>query len=56
MHCFQNALAYFATAVSHECKKFIKLIPGAKVIKLFSSKFTFQQNKLEYLSAASFLG
>ncbi len=39
MQCFQNALAYFATAVSYEREKFIKLTPGAKVLKLFSSKF-----------------
>jgi hypothetical protein len=34
MQCFQNALAYFATGVSYACKMFIKLTPGANVIKL----------------------
>jgi hypothetical protein len=41
---FQNALAYFATAVSYECKMFIKLPPAIqkanKSIEKFWSKFT----------------
>jgi hypothetical protein len=29
MQCFQNALAYFAAAVSYDCKIFMKPSPGA---------------------------
>jgi hypothetical protein len=31
MHCFQNALAYFPTDVSYECKMFMKWTPGLKL-------------------------
>ncbi len=34
VQCFQNAQAYVAMAVSYFCKKFMKLPPGVKVIKL----------------------
>ncbi len=34
---FPNALAYFAAAVSYVHKVFIKLIPGANDIKLFTA-------------------
>jgi hypothetical protein len=30
MHCFQNGLAYFATAVIYNCKMFMKLTPGRR--------------------------
>jgi len=33
--CFQNELAYFATAVSYTCKMFMKLTPEMNVRKLF---------------------
>jgi hypothetical protein len=35
MQCFQNALAYLATAVSYMRKMFLKLVPGVCIIKLF---------------------
>jgi hypothetical protein len=34
--CFQNALAYFASAVSFTCKRFVKLTLGANFIKHFT--------------------
>jgi hypothetical protein len=37
MQCFQKALSYFDTAVSYACRLFMKLTPGANVIKLFTS-------------------
>ncbi len=37
MQCFQNALAYFATAVSYVRKMFMKSTPVVNVIKLFTA-------------------
>jgi hypothetical protein len=37
MQCFQNARAYFATAIGYEHKMFMKSPPGIIVMKLFSS-------------------
>ncbi len=37
VQCFKNALAYFATAVRYASEMFMKLIPGANVIKLFTA-------------------
>jgi hypothetical protein len=34
---FQIVIAYFDTAVSYARRKFMKLTPGASVIKLFTS-------------------
>jgi hypothetical protein len=35
VHSFKNALAYFATVVSHACKVFMNLTPWARTMKLF---------------------
>ncbi len=35
MQCFKNAPPYFPPAVSYAHKMFIKLTPGANVMKLF---------------------
>ncbi len=37
VQCFKNALAYFATAESYASEMFMKLIPVANVIKLFTA-------------------
>ncbi len=53
MRCFQNALAYFATAVSYDRKMFMKSTIGANIQKdFFSLPLTFRTNKLECLSLA----
>jgi hypothetical protein len=36
LQCYQNAPAYFATAVSYTCKMFMKLTPWACTLKLFT--------------------
>jgi hypothetical protein len=47
MPCFQNALAYFATAVSYEGKMFMKLPPVENVLNLFlSSMMMIRHGKL----------
>ncbi len=43
VHCFQNALAYFALLVSYPRKMFMKLKPSAGVIKHFMD-VTYGQN------------
>jgi hypothetical protein len=37
--CFHNALAYFATLVSYECKMFINLAPGGAICRKFDDLF-----------------
>ncbi len=37
MQCFNDALVYFVTAVSYERKMFVKLTPGANIIKHFTA-------------------
>ena len=38
MQCFQNALAYFASAVSYECKMFMKLTPDRRMKTLWGRR------------------
>ncbi len=45
--CFQNALTYFAIAVSYGRKMLMKLPPGTDVIKLFTAISYEFRNKLE---------
>ncbi len=39
MQCVQNALAYFATVVSYECKMFINLAPGGAICRKLDDLF-----------------
>jgi hypothetical protein len=51
---FQNALAYFATAVIDVLEMFMKSTPGVSVKAFLSSALMLRQNKLECLSTSNF--
>jgi hypothetical protein len=47
---FQNTLTYFVTGVNYTCKMFMKLVPGIKIFKAFSSSLqTAMLNKLVFV-------
>ncbi len=50
MQCFQNALTYLVVVVNYMRKTFMKLTPGACIIKLITTVIYGFLNKLECLT------